>query len=309
MSKIAKCSSGLTFVAGVAFLTKYYSTFDQPNGIFVATQNKIINTVSQKIIEKENIEPQIPQTPFNFTPSIWEDVIEENKFVHNENEIITPVKLYQSLRQIEEELDETLQMSNWVTISSSNGVIIKQCKKENEPAIFMVETIIDAPPIWVLRCVALKKLREEWDVSVKFEDTVNIENTLICRKTMSESLGGGIISGREFIDLLGLKKDNETLRFISKEYEDCNVPSDDYVIRGKNYGSGIWLAPTPEKFDVNSNEYLGDAPSTAYKAIIQVDIGGWIPQYIQDMAMTTLVIDSFPQMRKWLKENLSEIHE
>ena len=58
------------------FFNVFITKFDQPNGIFVATQNKIINTVSQKIIEKENIEPQIPQTPFNFTPSIWEDVIE-----------------------------------------------------------------------------------------------------------------------------------------------------------------------------------------------------------------------------------------
>merc|ERR1712176_1638449 len=117
------------------------------------------------------------------------------------------------------ELDQTLEMSEtseWTTLSSSDGVTIKQCKKENEPAIFMVETIIDSPPIWVLRCVALSHFREQWDGSVRFEDPMNIENTIICRKTISEALLGGVISGREFVDSLGLKKEaDETLKFIS----------------------------------------------------------------------------------------------
>jgi len=247
------------------------------------------------------------QDSIDFEPYSWKtlvDDVEKNGDAESKKKIR---EIYDAMVECRSDLQATrsLPAGRWSLKQDSNGVKIYSTKKPGEPATFKVETIFDAPPQWVLRAVGVCDRRAEWDTEIKISDLTSFNNTLCIRRTVTEALAGGAISSRDFIDLVGLEKEGEEFRFVSRCCETSGFPEEKGRVRGRNYGSAVFLEPCKERYDEKNNSWLGNMPSCKYVGIVQVDIKGWIPQTVIDFAMTSNVDASLPPQRAWLKKQIT----
>ncbi|XP_072037432.1 stAR-related lipid transfer protein 5-like [Amphiura filiformis] len=109
--------------------------------------------------------------------------------------------------------------------------------------IFKAELEIDAPFDKVAKTWAPKPrgVREDWDKSVTSSDCLkDINEELMIIRTVTPSAAMGLISSREFIDLIMLRyeEDGETAMTVGLSVEYPGYPEKDTLVRGKNFPCG-----------------------------------------------------------------------
>lgn len=296
----------LLVVISCIFLILTFAIFSCLDTKILRTKTTRKETVTSVSSTYDIIDANFTDDP-SFKPYGWQELLDDVLKNGDEETKRLTQDLVALMHTVKQELTNTMQVpaSEWSLKQDSAGVKISSIKRKGEPAVFKVETIIDAPPQWTLRAIGVCEVRKNWDDTIEISDLISMNNTLCVRRTITGALAGGAISARDFIDLVGLQtSDNGDFLFVSKIHEKTDFPEKKGFVRGKNYGSGVWLTPTMERFDSKSNAWLKDRPSSKYTGIIQVDIKSWVPQSIIDFAMTSNVDASIPPLRKYLEEQL-----
>lgn len=186
--------------------------------------------------------------------------------------------------------------SGWKVIKRTKDVTVSW-KSSNEYSgnIYRGEGIIEEIPEKVIPFMYLAKYRSKWDKALKsysILEEIN-EDTVICH-SISHSYGMGIISSREFVDLVHVRRYDGgvvTTNSISVECDKCPVTSSH--VRGFNNPCGYVCSPLPE-----------NPAHSRLVVFIQPDLGGLLPRALVETALPNNVIGLISDASEGIKKLL-----
>ncbi|OWF49596.1 S-antigen protein [Mizuhopecten yessoensis] len=242
-------------------------------------------------------------------------------------------KTVEYYREIGERVADTLQKYNndtegWEESKSTTHFKISYRKStEFQGYLYKGEAVYAAKPKVVFDYVEPlpNGHRAKWDKNMKkIEIIKQMENDLRINRACTNSACMGLISPRDFVDLILIKETDEYLstNAISIEHSDC--PADEGHVRGHNYSCGMIVCKYPniegeleeqKKYVRGWNYQCGiivvKLPSEPNKckliSLIQPEIKGMVPAKLKDAAIPGSMIEFFTQLRDTLKE-AGELH-
>ncbi|XP_072134454.1 stAR-related lipid transfer protein 5 isoform X2 [Mobula birostris] len=115
--------------------------------------------------------------------------------------------------------------------------------------LYKGEGTINAAPHEVWECLkpVPDGLRVKWDKNVKlFELIETIDNTISVCRTVTPSAALGIISPRDFVDVILIKQyEDGTISSNATNVEHPGCPPKPHYVRGFNHPCGCFCAPIP----------------------------------------------------------------
>ncbi|XP_072272578.1 stAR-related lipid transfer protein 6 [Pyxicephalus adspersus] len=183
--------------------------------------------------------------------------------------------------------------SGWKLAKSSNNIVVSW-KPSNEYSgnIYRGEGIIEEVPEKVIQFMYVDEHRKKWDKALKSYSVLERidQDTLICH-TLTHSYGMGLISSREFVDLVHIRRYDEgvvTTNSVSVEYEKCPVTSS--YVRGFNNPCGYICSPLPE-----------NPAHSKLVVFIQPELGGLLPRSVVESALPSNVTSLISGARAGIK--------
>jgi hypothetical protein len=161
--------------------------------------------------------------------------------------------------------------------------------------LYKVEGEMNAEPEMVFKYVDPRPSgpRGQFDKAIKELQLVDsiAENIFVVR-TITHDAFGGLISPRDFTDLVINENNGDYLATSSEgvEHPGC-VPVPEFV-RGKNYPCSILCFRVP-----------GNAKRTKVISFIQTDLSGMLPKALVETALPSNQINFFASLRKALEED------
>ncbi|XP_061470760.1 stAR-related lipid transfer protein 6 isoform X2 [Rhineura floridana] len=163
--------------------------------------------------------------------------------------------------------------------------------------VYRAEALIEVPAAKLFPFIYCAEYRSKWDralQSYKLVDTID-EDTFIYR-SITHSYGMGLVSPRDFVFLLHIKKYGDLMTTNSLSVDHPDYPPCQNYVRGTSFPSGYACCPLP-----------GNPNHSKLMAIIQVDLGGKLMPSVIDsvmpMSLMNLVTDCKTGL-KALKENI-----
>ncbi|XP_071990174.1 stAR-related lipid transfer protein 6 [Engystomops pustulosus] len=188
--------------------------------------------------------------------------------------------------------------SGWKVAKSTKDITVSWKPSNEYPGnIYRGEGIIEEIPEKVIPFMYLAKYRAKWDSALKTYSIVEEvdEDTYICH-CLTHSYGLGIISAREFVDLIHIRRYDGgviTTNSISVEYDRCPISSSH--VRGFNNPCGYVCSPLPEN------------PShTRLVVFIQPNLGGLLPRSVVDSAIPSNVVGLIRDVQEGIKKLLQD---
>ncbi|XP_007943285.1 stAR-related lipid transfer protein 5 [Orycteropus afer afer] len=183
--------------------------------------------------------------------------------------------------QISETVAEKLLLyrrdtTGWKICREDNGVSVSWRPSVEFPGnLYRGEGIVCGSPEKVWDCVkpVTGGLREKWDENVShFEIIENITDTLCVSRTSTPSAVMKIISPRDFVDLVLVRKyEDGTISANATNVEHPLCPPKPGYVRGFNYPCGSFCEPVP-----------GEPNKTHMVTFFHTDLSGYLPQTVVD---------------------------
>ncbi|XP_005108589.1 stAR-related lipid transfer protein 5 [Aplysia californica] len=136
-------------------------------------------------------------------------------------------------------------------------------------------------------------LRRKWDKDIReFKILKQVDRNLWIIQTMTNSAALGMISPRDFVDLVLHMTTDDCLstNAVSVEYPDC--PHQAKYVRGWNYPSGNVCLTVP-----------GNPDHSRVVTFVQPDIKGMLPRSLVDSAIPTSMMGFFNNLKDILKKD------
>ncbi|XP_021355226.1 stAR-related lipid transfer protein 5-like isoform X2 [Mizuhopecten yessoensis] len=213
-------------------------------------------------------------------------------------------KTVEYYREIGERVADTLQKYNndtegWEESKSTTHFKISYRKStEFQGYLYKGEAVYAAKPKVVFDYVEPlpNGHRAKWDKNMKkIEIIKQMENDLRINRACTNSACMGLISPRDFVDLILIKETDEYLSTNAVSIEGELEEQKKYV-RGWNYQCGIIVVKLPS--EPNKCKLI---------SLIQPEIKGMVPAKLKDAAIPGSMIEFFTQLRDTLKE-AGELH-
>uniref|UniRef100_A0A8C5LX93 START domain-containing protein n=1 Tax=Leptobrachium leishanense TaxID=445787 RepID=A0A8C5LX93_9ANUR len=175
--------------------------------------------------------------------------------------------------------------------------IVVSWKTSNEYSghIYRGECIIEETPERIIPFLYLPKYRSKWDSSLESYNIVEqIDKDTIISQSLTHSYAMGMISPREFIDLIHVKRYDDgvlTTNSISLECAKCPVTSS--YVRGYNNPCGYVCIPSTE-----------NPAHCKFVVFIQPELGGLLPRSLVESAIPTNLVTAINDIREGLKKYL-----
>ncbi|XP_018426473.1 PREDICTED: stAR-related lipid transfer protein 6 [Nanorana parkeri] len=184
--------------------------------------------------------------------------------------------------------------SGW-KLAKSSGKITVSWKPSNEFSgnLYRGEGIIEEVPEKIIPFLYSDEHRKKWDKDLKFYSILeHIDQDTVIGHTITHSYGMGLISSREFVDLIHIRRYDGgvvTTNSVSLEYEKCPVTSD--RIRGFNNPCGYICSPLPE-----------NPAHSKLVVFIQTELGGLLPRALVESALPSNIIGLITNVREGTKK-------
>ncbi|MBN3314903.1 STAR6 protein, partial [Atractosteus spatula] len=184
-------------------------------------------------------------------------------------------------------------VSGWTVAKNSRNVTVSwKPSSEYRGKLYRAEGIVEDTPDNIIPFMYLPEYRILWDKALKSYTLLERidENTAICH-TVTHSYGMGLISSRDFVDLISVKRYEEgiiTTNSVSVDYAQC--PPSPAHIRGHNNPCGYVCTPLPKS--------PGHSKLVVF---IQPDLGGMLPQSIVESALPNNLINLINDTRTGIK--------
>nr|AJM13631.1 stAR-related lipid transfer protein 5-like protein [Mimachlamys nobilis] len=135
--------------------------------------------------------------------------------------------------------------------------------------------------------------RAKWDKNMKkIEIIKQIEDDLRINRACTSSACMGLISPRDFVDLILIKETDEYLSTNAKSVVCSDCPQDKEHVRGVNHKCGMIVF-----------KYPNEPNKCKLVSLIQPDTKGHIPRSLQDAAIPGSMIEFFTQLRETLAKD------
>ncbi|XP_049650254.1 stAR-related lipid transfer protein 6 [Accipiter gentilis] len=183
--------------------------------------------------------------------------------------------------------------SGWRVIKISKNVTVSsKPSKEYAGNIYRGEGIIKEVPSKIIPFMYLPEYRNKWDKALQsYKLLERIDQDTGIYHSVTHSYGMGLISSRDFVDLLHVKPypgDILTTNSVSVEYSSC--PPTPSCVRGYNNPCGYVCSPLPE-----------NPEHSKLVVFIQPELGGMLPSSVVETALPTTLINLITETRAGLK--------
>ncbi|KAG7481556.1 hypothetical protein MATL_G00067930 [Megalops atlanticus] len=184
-------------------------------------------------------------------------------------------------------------VSGWTLAKNSNGITVSwKPSGEYGGNLYRGEGIIEDTPENIIPFMYLPENRLKWDKALKSYSILEWidEDTAICH-TITHSYGMGLISSRDFVDIVRIKRYDGgivTTNSISVDYPQC--PPSSAHVRGRNNPCGYVCSPLTENPD-----------HSKLVVFIQPDLGGMLPRSVVESALPNNVINLISDARAGIK--------
>ncbi|CAH2296654.1 stAR-related lipid transfer 6 [Pelobates cultripes] len=186
--------------------------------------------------------------------------------------------------------------TGWKKLKTSRDVLVSW-KSSNDylGSIYRGEGIVEETPERIIPFLYLPEYRSKWDKALESYSIVEqVNKDTFISQSLTHSYGMGLISPREFIDLIHVKRYDGgviTTNSISVECAKC-PPSTSYV-RGYNNPCGYICSPLPE-----------NPAHCKFVVFIQPELGGLLPRSVVESALPNNVVGLVNDVRIGLKKYL-----
>ncbi|KAM8962039.1 stAR-related lipid transfer protein 6 [Pelodytes ibericus] len=190
----------------------------------------------------------------------------------------------------------TQDTAGWKTGKTSKNVVVSW-KPSNDYSgnIYRGEGILKETAEKIIPFLYLPEYRSKWDKALETYRVVEqVDKDTVITQSLTHSYGMGIISPREFIDVIHIKKYDGgmiTTNTLSVEHEKCPVTTSH--VRGFNNPCGYVCTPLPE-----------NPAHTRFVVFIQPELGGLLPRTVVETALPNNVVSLFSDVRDGLKKLL-----
>lgn len=132
----------------------------------------------------------------------------------------------------------------------------------------------------------------KWDKNVKvFELIQTINDTLSVCRTVTPSAALGIISPRDFVDVILIKQyEDGTISSNATNVEHPGCRPKPHYVRGLNHPCGCFCAPLS-----------GEPRKTQLTTFFQTDLGGYLPQSVVDSFFPSSMAEFYSNLSKAVK--------
>lgn len=136
-------------------------------------------------------------------------------------------------------------------------------------------------------------LRDKWDENVAgFEIIESITDTLCVSRTTTPSAAMKLISPRDFVDLVLVRKyEDGTISSNATNVEHPLCPPKPGYVRGFNHPCGCFCAPLP-----------GEPGKTSLVTFFQTDLSGYLPQGVVDSFFPRSMAGFYANLQKAVKK-------
>ncbi|KAM3938249.1 stAR-related lipid transfer protein 6 isoform 1-T2 [Leptodactylus fuscus] len=186
--------------------------------------------------------------------------------------------------------------SGWKVAKSTKDITVSwKPSKEYPGNLYRGEGIIEEVPEKVIPFMYQAKYRAKWDSALKSYSILEEidEDTVICH-CITHSYGMGIISAREFVDIVHISRYDGgvvTTNSVSVDYDRCPITSS--YVRGYNNPCGYVCSPLPE-----------NPAHSRLVAFIQPNLGGLLPRSVVDSAIPSNVVSLIRDVQEGIKKLL-----
>ncbi|XP_012607360.1 stAR-related lipid transfer protein 5 [Microcebus murinus] len=186
--------------------------------------------------------------------------------------------------------------SGWQPCREGNGVSVSWRPSVEFPGnLYRGEGILRGTPEEVWDCVKPEAggLREKWDENVtSFEIIQTMTDTLFVSRTCTPSTAMKLISPRDFVDLVLVKKyEDGTVSSNAVHVEHPSWPPTPGFVRGFNHPCGCFCEPLP-----------GEPGKTRLVTFFQSDLGGYLPRGVVDSFFPRSMAGFYANLQKALKQ-------
>lgn len=188
------------------------------------------------------------------------------------------------------------QVDDWKVAKETKNVTVWY-KTSSEWKGYVYKTVgdIDADPETVFRFVDPSPPdapRNKWDASIKQRKIIQqIDTNIMIMHTVTHSGLGGLISSRDFVDLLVIDKNEESLATNVQSVTHSDFPVTAEAVRGVNQPSAIICSKIPN-----------EPQRTRLTTLIQTDLGGMLPNSLVVQALPSSQIQFFTSLKQALKD-------
>lgn len=186
--------------------------------------------------------------------------------------------------------------SGWKKCREGNGVSVSWRPSEEFPGnLYRGEGILCGTLEEVWDCIkpVAGGLREKWDDNVtSFEVVQSITDMLCVSRTSTPSAAMKLISPRDFVDLVLVKKyEDGTISSNATHVEHPSCPPKPGFVRGFNHPCGCFCEPLP-----------GEPNKTKLVTFFQTDLSGYLPQSVVDSFFPRSMAEFYPNLQKAVRK-------
>nr|XP_048291224.1 stAR-related lipid transfer protein 5 [Myodes glareolus] len=186
--------------------------------------------------------------------------------------------------------------SGWKKCREGNGVSVSWRPSEEFPGnLYRGEGILCGTVEEVWDCIkpVAGGLREKWDDNVtSFEIVQSITDMLCVSRTSTPSAAMKLISPRDFVDLVLVKKyEDGTISSNATHVEHPSCPPKPGFVRGFNHPCGCFCEPLP-----------GEPNKTKLVTFFQTDLSGYLPQSVVDSFFPRSMAEFYPNLQKAVRK-------
>lgn len=183
--------------------------------------------------------------------------------------------------------------SGWKLAKNSKNVTVSW-KPSNEYAgnLYRGEGIIEDTPEKIIPFMYLPEYRNKWDTAVKsYTFLERIDQDTVISHTITHSYGLGLISSRDFVDLINVKRyEGGIVTTNSASVDYLKRPPSPSHVRGHNNPCGYICSPLPET--------PGHSKLVVF---IQPDLGGMLPRSVVESAIPNNIVNLINDTRTGIK--------
>ncbi|XP_075809157.1 stAR-related lipid transfer protein 5 [Microtus pennsylvanicus] len=186
--------------------------------------------------------------------------------------------------------------SGWKKCREGNGVSVSWRPSQEFPGnLYRGEGILCGTLEEVWDCIkpVAGGLREKWDDNVtSFEVVQSITDVLCVSRTSTPSAAMKLISPRDFVDLVLVKKyEDGTISSNATHVEHPSCPPKPGFVRGFNHPCGCFCEPLP-----------GEPNKTKLVTFFQTDLSGYLPQSVVDSFFPRSMAEFYPNLQKAVRK-------
>lgn len=275
----------------------------------IPTEIKAQQRIQQEAVERRSLLPSdylhghltphslISERSF-YTPHASDDE-NETEYQENPKSLGISPQDQQFIEKSKETMEATWHLMSindgWKTEKQKDEIVVESRVIPSGRKIYRLKSSLDGKTEDIFNLIVLRPdMAHKWGGSITDSYVVrqiDDQTDIVYNSTGVE--GGGMVSSRDFVNLRRWERRGDVFVSCNATIEIDELPPKKDHIRGEN-GPGGWAFREAE----------GNPNRTEYVWLFNVDLKGWLPQSVTDIAMAHMLYQTGQGVRNYVRESL-----